>query len=59
MDILSQADSLSEARGMIFRYLNGLKTNIFKTNSEHALNQLHILEKNNAKECIRVLKNFF
>ena len=59
MDILSQADSLSEAQGMIFRYLNGLEDEYFKTNSEHALNQLHILEKNNAKECIRVLKNFF
>ena len=58
MSILLNADSISKARSAVFKYLNDLEAEYFNIHSEKSLRELHILEKNNAKECIRVLKNF-
>ncbi|MDD4645130.1 MAG: hypothetical protein PHY99_04000, partial [Bacteroidales bacterium] len=45
------------ARNEIFNYLTDLERHYFNTYSELDLKYKHICEKNNAKECIRVLKN--
>ncbi|MCD1295571.1 KamA family radical SAM protein [Methanocella sp. CWC-04] len=55
--IMKSSSSLKEARDRFFDYLNDLERDYFNIYSDNPLRDLHILEKNNAKECIRVLKN--
>jgi lysine 2,3-aminomutase len=55
--ILEKAKSLHEARDNFFEYLNRLERHYFNIYSNKNFKELHILEKSNAKECIRVLKN--
>lgn len=55
--ILASSKTLHEARDRLFDYLNTLERHYFNIYSDMYFKQLHILEKNNAKECIRVLKN--
>jgi lysine 2,3-aminomutase len=55
--ILSESESLAEARNQTFNYLKDLERHYFNVYSDKKLTHLHICERNNAKECIRVLKN--
>ncbi len=55
--LLKSAESLHEARDCFFDHLNGLERHYFNIYSDKHFKGLHMLEKNNAKECIRVLKN--
>ena len=55
--ILVESDSISDARNQFFNYLADLERHYFNVYSDRNLKDLHICERNNAKECIRVLKN--
>ena len=55
--ILLHSQNIEEARSRFFDYLNSLESAYFDVHSDKHFKTLHILEKNNAKECIRVLKN--
>ncbi|WP_217423123.1 KamA family radical SAM protein [Methanocella conradii] len=55
--MLASAKSLHEARDLFFDHLNDLERHYFNVYSDKHYKNLHIIEKNNAKECIRVLKN--
>lgn len=55
--LLSQSTTLSEARDRLFEHLAKMERHYFNIYSDLNLTQLHICERNNAKECIRVLKN--
>jgi lysine 2,3-aminomutase len=57
MRILSLSYNLHDARDAFFEYLNDLERHFFNIFSDRKFKDLHILERNNAKECIRVLKN--
>ena len=54
---LSKAENQKDARNELFRYLNNIERELFKVHSPKPLKRLHPIEKNNAKECIRVFKN--
>ena len=56
--ILRSAPTLSDAREGMFEHLNTMERRLFNIYSRKNLKDMHIVEKNNAKECIRVLKNF-
>lgn len=56
-NILSHSATLKEARTGLFQYINNTEKVLFKAHSKKPLRQIHPVEKNNAKECIRVLKN--
>lgn len=55
--LLMGSGGLEEARDRFFKYLNELERHYFNIHSDQYFKALHMLEKNNAKECIRVLKN--
>jgi lysine 2,3-aminomutase len=55
--ILRSSENLHEARDRLFDHLNELERHYFNIYSDRHFQHLHILEKNNAKQCIRVLKN--
>jgi len=55
--LLAGSTSLIDARDRLFGYLAKMERHYFNIYSDLNLNQLHICERNNAKECIRVLKN--
>ncbi|CAJ37909.1 KamA family radical SAM protein [Methanocella arvoryzae] len=55
--LLIASGGLEEARDRLFDYLNSLERHYFNVYSDRKFKDLHMLEKNNAKECIRVLKN--
>ncbi len=55
--ILRSSDNLEEARNRLFDYLNSIERHLFNIYSDKHLKDLNLLERNNAKECIRVLKN--
>jgi lysine 2,3-aminomutase len=55
--ILSGAENLAEAREKLFEYLNDLERHYFNIHSDKEFKEFHIIEKTNAKECIKVLKN--
>ena len=57
MSILTKAKSIQDARNSFFNYLNELERNFFNIYSPERIIVRHIIERNNAKECIRVLKN--
>ncbi|MBN1444811.1 MAG: KamA family radical SAM protein [Candidatus Omnitrophica bacterium] len=56
-NILLRSSSLKEARTGLFNYINNAERALFKAHSKKPLKQIHPVEKNNAKECIRVFKN--
>ncbi len=55
--ILEHAQDLTEARNNLFDYLYKKERRYFNIYSGHYSKETHIIEKNNAKECIRILKN--
>ena len=55
--ILKEWGNLKITRKAFFLYLNNLENHYFNIFSEKRYKDMHILERNNAKECIRVLKN--
>jgi lysine 2,3-aminomutase len=55
--ILSSSKDLSIARERLFKYLNDLEELYFDVHGHSRLEHIHIFEKENAKECIRVMKN--
>lgn len=55
--IFKNSKNLHDARDLFFNYLNDLERHYFNVYSDKHFKNMHILEKNNAKECIRVLKN--
>ncbi|MDD5508691.1 MAG: KamA family radical SAM protein [Bacteroidales bacterium] len=54
---LARSASVEEARERLFEYLNSLERHYFNICSQKRFKHAHIIEKANAKECIRVLKN--
>ncbi|HRY31971.1 MAG TPA: KamA family radical SAM protein [Bacteroidales bacterium] len=55
--ILRDAGNTAQARENTFTYLNTLERAYFNIYAESKLKTLHILDRNLAKECIRVMKN--
>jgi len=55
--LLLNSKKLADARNNLFDYLNNLERHYFNIFSDKKFNKIHIVERNNAKECIRVLKN--
>jgi len=55
--LLNESADLMIARDRFFLYLNDLERSYYNIFSDLPLRDLHIIERNNAKECIRVLKN--
>ncbi|HBX51915.1 MAG: KamA family radical SAM protein [Bacteroidetes bacterium RIFOXYA12_FULL_35_11] len=55
--ILRHSVNLADAREKIHQYLNTLERHYFSIYSDKKFQKIHIVERNNAKECIRVLKN--
>jgi len=55
--ILRSSSGTLQARDRVFDYLNAVERKFFNIYGKSQLKDLHILEKNTAKECIRVLKN--
>lgn len=55
--ILSSSNKLQEARNGLFDHLNELERHLFNIYSDKHFKNINILERNNAKECIRVFKN--
>ncbi len=56
-DIFERSSDLGQLRENLFTHLNDLERSYFNINSHKYSDQVHIIEKNNAKECISVLKN--
>ncbi len=55
--ILKSSEDLHEARNRLFDHLNGIERHLFNIYSDELFKDINILERNNAKECIRVFKN--
>ncbi|MGV8172367.1 MAG: KamA family radical SAM protein [Candidatus Woesearchaeota archaeon] len=55
--ILKKSKNLESAREQIFVYLNSIERHYFNILSDKHYLHLDILERSNAKECVRVLKN--
>ena len=55
--ILKSSNKLQEARNRLFDHLNDLERHLFNIYSDKHFKDKNILERNNAKECIRVFKN--
>ncbi|CAG0995095.1 MAG: L-lysine 2,3-aminomutase [Candidatus Methanoperedens nitroreducens] len=55
--ILKSSNKLQEARNSLFDHLNDLERHLFNIYSDKHFKDKNILERNNAKECIRVFKN--
>jgi len=55
--IFENASDLNGLRENLFNYLNDLERAYFNIYSHKYSDKTHIIEKNNAKECIRVFKN--
>ncbi|MFC1742030.1 KamA family radical SAM protein [Nanoarchaeota archaeon] len=55
--LLKNSKDLYSAREHLFQHLDNLEELYFDVHSHNKLEQLHIFEKENAKECIRVFKN--
>jgi len=53
--ILKNSINFHDSRNEIFRYLNGIDASLFTIYS-HTKQDMNILEKKNARDCIRVLK---
>lgn len=57
MEILLSSNDVLDARNQMFLYLNSLERQYFNVLSPTELTTHHIIERENAKECVRVLKN--
>ena len=55
--IMRNSKHMEEARHLLFDYLNRLERDLFNMRSDTYFVNLNIVEKRNAKECIRVLSN--
>jgi len=55
--ILKNSKHVEEARHLIFDYMNRLDRDLYNMKSDTYFVNLNIIEKRNAKECIRVLMN--
>ncbi|KYK20572.1 radical SAM protein [Thermoplasmatales archaeon SM1-50] len=55
--LLKKSDSLRQAREKIFEYLNKLDRHYTSIYADDYFKELHAIEKNNARECIKILKN--
>ena len=55
--LLARSTNSIEARERFFNYLNKLERHYFNLYSDKHFKDLHICERANAKECIRILKN--
>jgi lysine 2,3-aminomutase len=55
--ILKKSNTHHEAREKIFEYLNRLDRHYTSIYADDYFKDLHIIEKNNARECIKILKN--
>ncbi|MFP4164170.1 MAG: KamA family radical SAM protein [Chitinispirillaceae bacterium] len=58
-ELLGRALDLSNARDMLFSYLESLERQYYNVYSPRFSTSHHVIERNSAKECIRVLKNVF
>lgn len=56
-ELLAGCPDIYTARERLFAYLNDLERSFYNVLSEETNKALHIIDRNNAKECIRVLKN--
>jgi lysine 2,3-aminomutase len=56
-DILEYSSSLKDVRTKLFQYINNTERALFKAHSKSPLKKMHPIEKDNAKQCLRVLKN--
>ncbi len=56
-NIFNNTSDLNQLREKLFNYLNELERSYFNINSHKYSDKIHIIEKNNAKECIKVFKN--
>ena len=55
--LLVRSDNFPHIRDSFFEYLNRLERRYFNIYADKKYSSIHIIERNNAKECIRVLKN--
>ncbi|OQY79607.1 MAG: KamA family radical SAM protein [Ignavibacteriales bacterium UTCHB3] len=55
--LLTSSSSVNDAREKLFEYLNDRERSCFNIFSEQPLKKLHIIDRQNAKESIRVFKN--
>lgn len=55
--ILSSSETMQDARNKIFDHLNDVERHFYDIYSVKPFKDMNLLEKNNAKECIRVFKN--
>ena len=56
-NLLTESETIQQARNNMFNYLNELERIYFNIYADHRLSELHDLEKNQAKWCVRVFKN--
>jgi len=56
-NILVRSKTLHDARDGLFDYLNGLERHYFNVYSDAHYKDMPLVERNNAKQCIRILKN--
>jgi len=56
-NILISSDNRHEARDKLFDHLNDIEKHLFCIYSDKLFKDKNILERNNAKECIKVFKN--
>jgi len=55
--ILKKSGTYREAREELFTYLNTLDRHYTSIYADDFFKELHIIEKNNARECIKIVKN--
>ncbi|HUL62054.1 MAG TPA: hypothetical protein VLT35_03240, partial [Methanocella sp.] len=55
--LLETSGDIPRARDRLFDYLDSLERHYYNTESDRHFKDLPMVEKNNARECIRVLKN--
>jgi len=56
-NILLRSKTLHDARDDLFEYLNNLERHYFNIYSDAHYKDMPLVERNNAKQCIRILKN--
>ena len=56
-EILISSYDLQDARNKMFDHLNGIERHLYNIYSDKSFKDMNLLEKNNAKECIRIFKN--
>jgi lysine 2,3-aminomutase len=56
-DVLKNANHVEEARYILFDYLDRLRRDLYNMKSDTYFSHLNVIEKRNARECIRVFSN--